>query len=167
MFYVEHGTLRTNDNGTEQIFDAITYQWKILDKGDSLFKFYSFTKEWNENNCHPNGYFKCPRCYRKHNVPDNFDLLCDGCSEALLEYENFSHIQELKNWNVKDNTALIQERLCLRDKMDQVFKSESLSFENKPITILKDMLDNKGNLKVSFTEDLSKPFVINSFNIQS
>lgn len=40
-------------------------------------------KEHDENNCHIDGVFKCPRCWRKHYIVSNYDLLCDGCADLV------------------------------------------------------------------------------------
>jgi hypothetical protein len=43
-------------------------------------------KDHEEANCNVDGCFKCPRCYKKHFIPDNYDYLCDGCCRALLTH---------------------------------------------------------------------------------
>ena len=42
-------------------------------------------------------YSKCPRCYGLHSTRGNFDNLCDGCGNTILEYfpnhESVPHIK--------------------------------------------------------------------------
>ena len=43
-------------------------------------------REHNDFNCHVDGVFKCPRCRRKHFIPDHFEFLCDGCVTLVLAH---------------------------------------------------------------------------------
>lgn len=51
-------------------------------------------------NTHPDGVFKCPRCYKMHFVPDNYDKLCDGCCAILLTHPKATEkmIAGIKHW---------------------------------------------------------------------
>ncbi len=166
LFYIEHGSQKEVD-GVTKVFDAMIYQWrnKSFDTSEEIHSFEMY-QHWFSNNCHPNGYLKCPRCYRKHNVPDNFDLLCDGCEDILVSTPNletyFTHASELKAWGIKPDLKLISERLTLRKLLDSVYKADSLYYKDRLVLIQKDLLDNKGNLSINYVQDsLEKPFVVN------
>jgi hypothetical protein len=51
-------------------------------------------------NTHPDGVIKCPRCYKMHFVPDNYDNLCDGCCTILLSHPKATEkmITGIKYW---------------------------------------------------------------------
>lgn len=55
-------------------------------------------KEFEEANCHFDGVFKCSRCWRMHNIVDNYDLLCDGCVRITLEQDNLFLIDKINKW---------------------------------------------------------------------
>lgn len=177
MFFISHGSTRESENGLQQ-FDARTYQWKVIPK-DPL-TFHQFTiqekeleQEWLENNCHPNGVFKCNRCYRKHYVPDNFDLLCDGCSSILKEYHSqglqFEFTERFNDWytNVPEN--IIRSRMELRQALNDVYKSDCLLHENEQVIIIRDPLKNNGDIEVCYVKDditdKKERFIVNIANL--
>lgn len=158
MFYIDHGTVSSDG----KVFDAKVYQW-ISDKDNlSLLKMSTADQEWFRDSCHPNGYFKCNRCYRKHFIVDNFDLLCDGCVNTLkLDFPDSEPTLLLLAWKIDKDT--LDNRIFLRDSLDKVYKSEKLYYESKEIEIVKDPMKNNGNLSVRY-KDLSlgdKPFNLN------
>ena len=73
MFYVDHGTLLDG-----KILDAKIYQYVSLHDTLSTLKMSIEDSEWMRDSCHPNGYFRCNRCYRKHFIVNNFDLQYNG-----------------------------------------------------------------------------------------
>jgi len=83
-------------------------------------------KEHDENNCHVDGCFKCPRCRRMHFVPVNYDLLCDGCSDLLMAHNEVSdEVREnivlwrkkARNYFAGNPDADITERFKLRETL--------------------------------------------------
>jgi hypothetical protein len=79
-------------------------------------------------NCHVDGCFKCPRCRLMHFVPDNFDLLCDGCCNAVLAHpqatqEQIDGIRQWKRMAAEHwrrggvRSELIQARVDLRERL--------------------------------------------------
>lgn len=163
MYYIAHGSTRTLEN-TSQQFDARTYQWKNLPQNVLEFEQYNLKEkeleqEWFENNCHPNGVFFCNRCYRKHNVPDNFDLLCDGCISILKEYHSigfsFDFTERFNEWYTNIPSKVLNERMELRQLLDDVFKSNSLVYQDKEVLIGKVPSKNNFKVEVYYVEDSS------------
>lgn len=180
MFYIDHGTIKKEEN-VIQIFDARTYQWKTVPPSSNKIAYEQFhileselSGEWFNNNCSPNGYFKCNRCYRKHNVPDNFDLLCDGCTEILKEYHaegfSFDFTAMFNDWLTNPSNTDIQASTELRSAFDLVFKTDILFYQEKEIIIVRNLFKNNGDLEVIFKEDdftnKQKRFIVNVNQIQ-
>jgi hypothetical protein len=74
------------------------------------------------SNTNRDGVFKCPRCYKKHYVPTNYDYLCDGCVDILLTHPKTMErtLAGIKYWRsiASDNdnpeiTARFEERARL------------------------------------------------------
>lgn len=145
MFYIDHGHI--SESG--KIFDAKVWQY-VSDKDElSILKMSIEDKEWISDSCHPNGYFKCNRCYRKHFIVNNFDLLCDGCVNTLInDFPDSEPTKLLLEWNY-DN-SIIEERIKLRNALDKAFKSDYLFYNSKEIEIVKDPLKNNGKLFVNY-----------------
>lgn len=178
MFYIHHGTTR-NVEGTTQQFDARTYQWKVIPTNPTQFLQYTLQEkelesEWLENNCHSNGFLKCPRCYRKHNVPDNFDFLCDGCCNILQQYHREGHSFEFTErfnlWNTNVSREDCQSRMNLRTSLFECYNADQIFYEGKEVTIIRDPLKNNGDLEVCYTTDditdKKKRFIVNCFNLE-
>jgi hypothetical protein len=58
--------------------------WVTQKKPDAL-KQLTQVKESFLDGCHMDGVFECPRCWRPHFLPDNYDLLCDGCANVCID----------------------------------------------------------------------------------
>lgn len=56
-------------------------------------------KEYDDNNCHLDGCFKCSRCRRRHYIIGNYDLLCDGCMLSELRNGYTKTIENITKWN--------------------------------------------------------------------
>lgn len=173
MFFIPHGATREVENNSQQ-FDARTYQWRnvpkdLLDFKQYIFKEKEVKSEWLENNCHPNGVLFCPRCYRKHFIPDNFDFLCDGCTHVLKDYHSmglqFEFTERFNTWYSNVPEGEVTTRIKLREALDKVFNSTSISFEGKEINITRHLLKNDGMLEVCFSDqdqsDKKNRFIIN------
>lgn len=178
MFYIPHGTTKDVDNNTQQ-FDARTYQWRVVPSNPTQFLQYTLQEkeleqEWLENNCHSNGFFKCPRCYRKHNLCDNFDLLCDGCCNILQQYHREGHSFEFTErfnlWNTNITVGQIQARVNLRTSLFECYNANQILYEGKEVVIIRDPLKNNGDLEVCYTTDditdKKKRFIVNCFNLE-
>ncbi len=157
MFYIEHGD-RLEDG---KVFDAKQYHYASDSDELSLQKMTIIDHEWYMNNCHPNGYFKCNRCYRKHFVIENFDLLCDGCVQILKnDYPEHDATRQLNSFVLTDE--LFNQRLTLRNKLDSIFKSDQLFHAGHPIEVVKNPVKNNGDLSVKYTDkENEKPFMLN------
>lgn len=173
MFYIEHLSQKTSDNGN-MVFDARNWQWLSVPKESDLTEYSQFVmklsipdSEWENDNCHPNGYFRCPRCYKKHFVVDNFDFLCDGCVSLLTDhFPDHEASIIISNWN--PNNPVVNERISLRMAIDKVVKSDKLYYNEREITILKDMLKNDGTFQIKYVGDEDKnKFVANVFAIKT
>lgn len=173
MFYIPHGTTKIIDNKQQQ-FDARTYQWKNVPTNTLAFSQYTkqesgMQEEWFNNNCHPEGLFFCNRCYRKHYVPDNFDLLCDGCTEVLKDYHSqgfsFDFTDQFNLWYTNIPQDVIEARIELRQALDDVYKAEKLLYNGLEVILVKDLLKNKGTFEVCYvTDDINdktKRFILN------
>lgn len=159
-YFIPHGSL----NDKNQMYDARIKAWINLPQNDinELKNQYyinsTLSSEWLENNCHEDGVFKCSRCYRKHFIPDNFDFLCDGCVDFLLK-EFPQHQASIKIQEWKNNTPLdlINYRIALRAHLSNVLSSDTLSYQNQSIVVIRELMKNDGNLLVCYSEaDLSK-----------
>lgn len=162
MFYIEHGTLSTDG----KVFDAKVYQYVSAKDTLSTLKMSIEDSEWMRDSCHPNGYFRCNRCYRKHFIVNNFDLLCDGCVNTLRnDFPDSEPTKKLLEWNFDD--SIISDRTKLRDTLDKVFKSDVLFYDSKEIEIVKDLFKNNGNLQVKYKDSSQgeKPFILNVYQI--
>lgn len=58
--------------------------WRKWSEHD-LLRIYEILSRHDEDNCHVDGVFKCPRCRKMHYIVSNYDLLCDGCVEICLD----------------------------------------------------------------------------------
>ena len=167
MFYISHGTLKLTEN-VEYFFDAKNYSY-VVNTHKNIHKHSLIDKEWLENSCHPNGLFFCPRCYRKHNVVDNFDLLCDGCTILLKDYHSyglsFEFTERFNQWYTNVPTDVVNARLSLRMELYKVHTSEFVFHEERPLTILRDPLKNNGDLEVCYSDlditDKKNRFILN------
>jgi hypothetical protein len=67
------------------------------------FRIWETLKRHDEKNCHVDGIFECPRCRYKHYIPDNFELLCDGCVSVIEEHPNASpeQLSGIALWKIK------------------------------------------------------------------
>ena len=81
MFYVDHGTLLDG-----KIFDAKIYQYVSCNDTLSTLKMSIEDSEWMRDSCHPNGYFRCNRCYRKHFIINNFELIIKIKKLRILDF---------------------------------------------------------------------------------
>lgn len=172
MFFIPHGSSRTKEGNVQQ-FDSRTYQWKVVPKDPEAFKQFELqeqklSSEWLDNNCHPEGYFKCPRCYRHHFIPDNFDLLCDGCVNILKEYHaeaySFEFTELFNSWLANPSADVIKQRMELRNALEVVYKADKLIYNNRQVTIIRDPFKNNGDLEVVYsddTQDKPKRFIVN------
>ena len=161
MFYIDHGTLLDG-----KIFDAKVYQYVSAKDTLSTLKMSIEDSEWMRDSCHPNGYFRCNRCYRKHFIVNNFDLLCDGCVNTLKnDFPNSEPTKMLLNWTIDD--SIISDRIKLRDTLDKVFKADALFYNSNEIVIVKDLLKNNGNLQVRYKDssNCKNPFILNVYQI--
>jgi predicted RNA-binding Zn-ribbon protein involved in translation (DUF1610 family) len=73
-------------------------------------------------NCHVNGVFRCPRCRKQHNTPDNFDYLCDGCEAVLWDHPKtpLDVLLGLANWHSKKQAYYeIKARFEERDRLQE------------------------------------------------
>ena len=176
MFYIPHGSSRTVDQTLQQ-FDARTYQWKVVPKDPYLLSQFQIQEkelslEWLSNNCHPEGVFKCPRCYRHHFVPDNFDILCDGCVEILQDYHSqgfsFEFTESFQAWCSNPSRDVIYERIKLRERLDEAYKSDNLILNGKQVVIVRDPFKNNGLLEFSHLgeeTEKSKRFITSVFDL--
>lgn len=177
MFFIAHGSTREQENNSQQ-FDARTYQWKVVPKDHLAFNQFviqekELEQEWLENNCHPNGYFKCPRCYRKSNVPDNFDLLCDGCTSILKDYHSqglqFEFTERFNDWYTNVPLSVINDRMELRQALEDVYKSDHLMYKEEQVVIVRDPLKNNGDLEFCYIKDditdKKKRFIMNIYDL--
>ena len=173
MFFISHGSTKTVDN-TDYQFDAKSFQWQIVPKDPMKFEQFakdlvSLDSEWFDNNCHPEGFLECPRCYRKHNVVDNFDILCDGCTILLKDYHSyglsFEFTERFNQWYTNVPTDVVNARLALRMELYKVYTSEFVFHEERPLTILRDPLKNNGDLEVCYSDlditDKKNRFILN------
>lgn len=77
----------------------------------------------DRDNCHVDGCFECPRCRKMHFIPDNFDLLCDGCCETVLAHPNATEAMRtgILAWREKARVGKddvdIAMRLALRESL--------------------------------------------------
>ena len=61
----------------------------------------NMTQQMREDGTRPDGVFKCPRCYKMHFVPDNYDYLCNGCCVTLKTHPKATEKmkQGIRYWN--------------------------------------------------------------------
>lgn len=91
-----------------------------------MFRDYETLKQHEENGCHVDGCFECPRCRRNHYQVGGFELLCDGCSAAILTHDKGdettkSNIRDWKSkeqrfWKDKTSEPEILERYTYREQ---------------------------------------------------
>lgn len=94
-----------------------------------------------DNGCHIDGVFECPRCWRPHFIIDNFDLLCDGCSEIVVSHINATEeqiigIQLFKEKAKKHYSGLLDPDILARKNERDILMGRKESFKiNKNLSI--------------------------------
>jgi hypothetical protein len=134
----------TNDQ--DQWWDGTTWKnfghfdpkkGRSLSVTDILTQFETL-RDHDSFNCHVDGVFKCPRCRRMHFIPDQFDLLCDGCASICETHPNSSQV-------IKDGLALWAEKrkawstdpdlLARRKERDRLWALQTTPAEPKLIAM--------------------------------
>ena len=79
-------------------------------------------------NTHPEGVLKCPRCYKMHFLPDNYDNLCDGCCTALLTHPKATEqmITGIKYWRSIAGNLNIPEVKARYDERDKLVEEQEV-----------------------------------------
>lgn len=163
MYYIAHGSVRTLENISQQ-FDARLHQWKNIPQNALEAQQYDLKEkeiglEWFLNNCHPEGVFFCNRCYRKHFVPDNFDLLCDGCSDILKDYHSqgfsFEFTERFNDWYANVPSNVVKARIELRERLDTLYKSDHILYQGKEVVICRVPSKNDCKVELNYAEDLT------------
>lgn len=89
------------ENQSGQYWDGRQFVTNPNTPKDNVSLFLRLTtksQEYDEANCHFDGVFKCPRCWRTHNIIGNYDLLCDGCVNIELKNNNANTISNINRW---------------------------------------------------------------------
>lgn len=115
----------TNEHG--QWFDGKTWRSLEVVRGVATFSVTSILqicetlRNHDAANCHTDGVFRCPRCWRKHFICDTYDYLCDGCVSALLIHTNTPPevLAGIAEWKVKRGNHLTDPDIAAKMKERQ------------------------------------------------